>query len=683
MRQSELIQPAFAVQSADPLGALGRRRCRVTVEPLAGDATPDEVVRALADVDGLVCLWGEWADGSAVITWAPEFVVTDASALGTVPRVMGPRVIGARDGVVAGGWFGRIGYDAATTRWAFHDHVLRRHDGRWSFEALHSTARSAVLAAARTRAQRAVRGGPAPAVQAPIGTFHAVDPAVHLAATEQAIELIRAGELYQVNVCTRLHAPCRGNPTELFTAAAARLQPAYGALLVGGDRVVVSLSPELFLRRRGRAVATAPIKGTLPRGGGDTNAAALRRSSKDVAENVMIVDLMRNDLGRVCRVGSVRVPQLLEVQAHPGVWHLVSTVTGRLRDDVDDSHLLAATFPPGSVTGAPKRRALQAIDALEQQTRGVYTGAIGFASPCWGLELSVAIRTFEVGADRVELGVGGGITADSVPMLEWHECLHKAAPLLDVLGARLDPALAAPPVVPSDEQLAGGLTETILALDGMPVRAADHLARLDRSCRELYGTGIGRSRLAAEVAERACRCTGRALVLVRVLVRPGADGLAVQMSGAAAPAQPCAGAARVVARAAGSWRHRWAECGPLATVESAAEATPLLVAGDGTVLQAGRGNVFLLLDDGTLVTPPLREDVLPGITRRALLDLARDHGRPTQLRAFGVGELPAAAAVFRTSSIDGITAVTAVDQVSLRREDALLGEFARALGLAP
>ena len=676
MRQSELLRSAVGVQPTDPLGALGRRRCRVTVEPVAGDASPDDVVRALANVDGLVCLWGEWADGSAVITWAPEFVVTDASALGTVPIVMGPRVSGAHAGAVAGGWFGRLGYDADTTRWAFHDHVLRRHDGRWSFEALHSPARSAALAAARTLAQRAVRGGPAPAVPASIGTFHAADPSVHLAATEQAIELIRAGELYQVNVCTRLHAPWRGNPTALFTEAAARLQPAYGALLMGGDRAVVSLSPELFLRRRGRAVATAPIKGTLPRGGNDANAAALRRSSKDVAENVMIVDLMRNDLGRVCRVGSVRVPELLEVQPHPGVWHLVSTVTGRLRDDVDDGQLLKATFPPGSVTGAPKHRALQAIDTLEQQVRGVYTGAIGFASPCWGLELSVAIRTFEVDADRVELGVGGGITADSVPMLEWHECLHKAAPLLGVLGARLDPALAAPPVVPSDEQLAGGLTETILALDGVPVRAADQLARLDRSCRELYGSGIGCSSLAAEVAERARGSAGR--VLVRVLVRPVADGLTVRVSAAAAPMQPGAAAARVALRSQGSWRHRWAEC---ARPEESG-ATSLLVAEDGTVLETGRGNILLLLDDGTLVTPPLREDVVPGITRRALLDLARDRGRPTQVRGFGLGALPAAAAVFCTSSIAGITAITAVDTVPLRRADGLLGEFARELGLA-
>jgi len=632
-----------------------------------------QVVRALADVEGLVCLWGEWADGSAVITWAPQFVVTDPAALATTPQV-----IGAHDGVVAGGWFGRLGYDPATTRLAFHDHVLRRHDGHWTFEALHSEDRSTALAAARILAERVTRGGALPSVPACIGTFSAADPSLHLAATEHAIELIRAGELYQVNVCTRLSAPWRGDPTVLFTEAAARLRPAYGALLVGGERAVVSLSPELFLRRRGREVVTAPIKGTLPRGGDDANAVALRRSAKDVAENVMIVDLMRNDLGRVCLPGSVRVPELLVVQPHPGVWHLVSTVTGCLRDDVDDGDLMQATFPPGSVTGAPKLRALQAIDALEQHARGVYTGAIGFASPCWGLELSVAIRTFEVGADLVELGVGGGITADSVPMLEWHECLHKAAPLVGVVGARLDPALAAPPAVPNGEQFAGGLTETILVLDGMPVRTADHLARLDRSCRELYGTGIRCSEVAAEAAERARGSAARALV--RVLVRPAADGLTVRVSAAAAPVDPRACAARAVSRSPGSWRHSWADRPQVSELESASEATPLFVAADGTVLETDRGNVFLLLDDGTLVTPPLREDLLPGITRRALLDLARDQGRPTQLRAFDIGELPTAAAMFWTSSIGGVTAITDVDRVPLRRADALLGEFSRALG---
>src|SRR6185312_10882249 len=141
--------------------------------------------------------------------------------------------------------------------------------------------------------------------------------------------------------------------------------------------------------------------------------------------------------GRVCEVGSVRASSLLDVEPHPGVWHLVSTVSGRLRADVGDGALLAATFPPGSVTGAPKSRAVTAIAALEAAPRGAYTGAIGFVSPSWGAEFSVAIRSFEISAGRIELGVGGGVTADSVPMLEWRECLHKAAPLLAAVGAPL------------------------------------------------------------------------------------------------------------------------------------------------------------------------------------------------------------------------------------------------------
>ena len=256
----------------------------------------------------------------------------------------------------------------------------------------------------------------------------------HLAAVEDAIELIRAGEIFQVNVCTRLRASFDGSPAGLFADAASVLQPAFGAFVDGGRRALAGFSPELFLRRRGRDVTTSPIKGTWPAADPDA-AAALAASTKDVAENVMIVDLMRNDFGRVCEVGSVTAATLLQLERHPGVWHLVSTVAGVLRSDVDDADLLRATFPPGSVTGAPKQRAMEAIAALEGQPRGAYTGAVGFVSPCWGAEWAVTIRSFEIADGRIELGVGGGVTADSVPMLEWRECLHKAAPLLTALGA--------------------------------------------------------------------------------------------------------------------------------------------------------------------------------------------------------------------------------------------------------
>jgi Anthranilate/para-aminobenzoate synthases component I len=161
-----------------------------------------------------------------------------------------------------------------------------------------------------------------------------------------------------------------------------------------------------------------------------------------VAENVMITDLVRNDLGRVSEVGTVGVPELLTVREAPGVWHLESTVEGQLAPGVDDADLLRAAFPPGSVTGAPKLRALDLIAELEPEPRGVYCGAIGLASPLAGMELNVAIRTFELrerlaGGYALALGVGGGITASSDPRLEWEECLHKAAPLEELLARRI------------------------------------------------------------------------------------------------------------------------------------------------------------------------------------------------------------------------------------------------------
>ena len=184
-----------------------------------------------------------------------------------------------------------------------------------------------------------------------------------------------------------------------------------------------------------------PIKGTRSRPADELLARQqrelLERSAKDQAENVMIVDLMRNDLSRVCGPGSVRVPALLRAEPHPGVWHLVSDVHGTLAAGTGDGQLIAATFPPGSVTGAPKVRALEIIHELEATPREVYTGAVGYRSPVAGLELNVAIRTFEFGGGRVWLGSGGGIVAGSSADDEYRECLVKARPLIGALNAAL------------------------------------------------------------------------------------------------------------------------------------------------------------------------------------------------------------------------------------------------------
>ena len=186
----------------------------------------------------------------------------------------------------------------------------------------------------------------------------------------------------------------------LFERARRLIDPPYAAVFCAPWGGIASLSPELFLRRRGTEVITAPIKGTIGRNADDGLARAsletLRASAKDAAEHVMIVDLMRNDLGRVCEYGTVVAPRIPDAEPHPGLWHLVSRVRGRLRPDADDGDLLRATFPPGSVTGAPKVQAMHVIAELEPTGREAYTGAIGFASPVAGLELSVAIRTLEL-----------------------------------------------------------------------------------------------------------------------------------------------------------------------------------------------------------------------------------------------------------------------------------------------
>lgn len=245
----------------------------------------------------------------------------------------------------------------------------------------------------------------------------------------RALDHIAAGDCYQVNLTRRLTCERAADPAALF-AALARRNPAPHAAFVRLDGIaVVSASPERFLRRDGARVETRPIKGTA------RDPAALRASEKDRAENVMIVDLARNDLGRVCEYGTVRVPSLCAVEAHPGLYHLVSTVTGRLRPGTSPGALIRATFPPASVTGAPKPRVMQIIEDLEGARRGVYCGAVGWIdADRHAMDLNVAIRTFTIAGGATHLGVGAGIVADSDPAGEWDETALKAARLLAAAG---------------------------------------------------------------------------------------------------------------------------------------------------------------------------------------------------------------------------------------------------------
>jgi para-aminobenzoate synthetase component I len=257
-------------------------------------------------------------------------------------------------------------------------------------------------------------------------------PAEYAGAVAAVREAIARGDVYQVNLVQHLSAPFAGRPGAL----AARLRPLVNdnrEPLHGDGWTIVGASPELFLARRGRRVWTRPIKGTRPPGG----EAELLASPKDAAEHLMIVDLERNDLSRVCEPGTVGWPELLTARRLAGVEHLVSQVEGTLREGVGLAELLEAVFPGGSVTGAPKIAAIDHIAALEPVGRGASMGALGRV---WGngdLDLALTIRTFAVAEGRIHLWVGGGVVWDSDPADEIEESLTKARPLLEAIGAPL------------------------------------------------------------------------------------------------------------------------------------------------------------------------------------------------------------------------------------------------------
>jgi para-aminobenzoate synthetase/4-amino-4-deoxychorismate lyase len=504
-----------------PLDMSHATRPRLVRRPLGWSLTSADVLRLVRADAHPVALCGAWAGGGDVIAADPVAV---RAAPGPLAEVLDddfagpvdfhePGQVGS-DRSFGGGWIGYLGYSAggealpptgprALPAWWFgyYDHVLHRDRAteKWYFEALWTPERADALEARfeelDDRAALVLAGGTPDLATGPngyeFGAFRLIPGAAgHQEAVRKAVEYIRQGDIFQANITLRAEADFAGDPLDAFCQGVTALDPPYAAFIrvsAPGARhaAVASLSPELFLRRTGRDVTSKPIKGTARRASDDTEAEAqraeLEASVKNRAENVMIVDLVRNDLSRVCVPGSVTVPVLLGTESHPGVWHLVSTVTGTLTPGVHDGDLIRAAFPPGSVTGAPKVRALEIIDELETTPRETYTGAVGYRSPVAGLELNVAIRTFEFAAGPVPagpettglgagagagagwgeagggwgaaggelgaaggesskawIGAGGGIVADSDPAGEYAESLIKATPLLTALGAALD-----------------------------------------------------------------------------------------------------------------------------------------------------------------------------------------------------------------------------------------------------
>ena len=254
-------------------------------------------------------------------------------------------------------------------------------------------------------------------------------------------EYIIAGDIFQANLSQRFQSALTEPPFALYRRLRKRNPAPFAAYLAFDDLAVLSASPERFLRLdQKRLVETRPIKGTRPRGLGPMHDAALGRalaeSAKDRAENVMIVDLLRNDLSRVCRPGTVRVPELFALEHHPTVHHLVSTVLGELAPGADAVDLIRAAFPGGSITGAPKVRAMEIIAELEPTQRGVYCGSIGYLSATGAMDTSIVIRTYLALGGEVYFQAGGGIVADSDVELEYRETLDKARALIETLAEK-------------------------------------------------------------------------------------------------------------------------------------------------------------------------------------------------------------------------------------------------------
>ncbi|MDX1266805.1 MAG: aminodeoxychorismate synthase component I, partial [Oceanisphaera sp.] len=258
-------------------------------------------------------------------------------------------------------------------------------------------------------------------------------------AFDRVQQYLQAGDCYQINLTMRFNAPFSGDAWQAYRHLSEHNRAPFSAFLQLPDSQVLSLSPERFIALDGRRVETKPIKGTRPRGASELEdqrlAQDLLDAPKDRAENLMIVDLLRNDIGRVCVPGSVKVPSLFAIESFPAVHHLVSTITGELSSQLEGTDLLAATFPGGSITGAPKVRAMEIIEELEPHRRHGYCGSIGYLSAHGRMDTSITIRTLLAEQNELYCWAGGGVVADSQAADEYQELFDKLGKILPVLEA--------------------------------------------------------------------------------------------------------------------------------------------------------------------------------------------------------------------------------------------------------
>ncbi len=487
-----------------------------------------------------------------------------------------------------------------------------------------------------------------------------VTPAAYADALRAIRRYLRGGDTYQVNFTYRLRALTRADPWRLFLRLATGGGAPFGAFVDTGEWAVCSASPELFLRLDGDRIESRPMKGTAARGLGfeadQRQRTRLVRSAKDRAENVMIVDMVRNDLGRVAAPGSVRVPALCAAEQYPTVWQMTSTVRARTGASLD--HILQAAFPAASITGAPKRRTMEIITELESSPRRLYTGAIGFLAPGRRAQFNVAIRTLLIhkASGRAEYGVGGGIVWDSKPADEARECRIKAQVLRPI-------------------EQAFELLETLRwSPRGGYALLAYHLARLAHSA-AYFGFRADGARIQAALARFAATLPPRRF---RVRLRLSRRGRIRCDAVPLVPRRPPFGAVSLASRPIDpsnvllyhktTCRRVYEEA--LATRPGNDEV--ILYNGAGQITESTTANVAIERQ-GELCTPPLRCGLLPGTMRASLL--ARGRLRERVVR---VEELLDSPAVYLFNSVRGMHRITlrpASDAGRIRRRDgALPGE---------
>ncbi len=428
-----------------------------------------------------------------------------------------------------------------------------------------------------------------------------LDEADYRRTVDTVLEHIAAGDIYQANLTFQAEARIAGDPRALYAAVREQARAGHGGIVCTGDHWLLSFSPELFFTCADGRVSTRPMKGTAPAG---SDPAVLREDPKQRAENLMIVDLLRNDLSRMARPGTVKVPEMFAVETYPTVLQMTSTVTAELEEGLGPVDLLGAIHPCGSVTGAPKIRAMEIIHALENGQRGVYTGAIGRLAPDGEAAFNVAIRTLVIrsGETRARLGLGSGIVADSRAGPEWRECLAKGAFLATRRRFDLIETMAFDP--------RAGIAE----LDR-------HLARLKRSAEALdfpFDRHAARNELQAATFRAGAS-------VVRLLLSPS-GAMAIELR--ALPAPPDAPVRVAIADLpvpADDFRlrHKTSDRAFYDDARRAAGTFELLFRDAGGWLTEGSFTSLFVERNGALLTPPLARGLLPGILREQLIEEGR------------------------------------------------------------